>query len=91
MEAVYPTELMSPPWPAAILAVPSEKIMYPSWDRVEKARIRLMSAWVQAITAAKMAVKAPINSITCRVTSEAANNGNIRAVRKTPATTMVAE
>jgi hypothetical protein len=46
--------------PAASAPTATAKIMYPIWLMVEYARMRLMSNWTQAISAAISAVATPI-------------------------------
>ena len=62
-------------------ASPTDITMYPNCESVEYARILFKSVWVQAISAAKRAVKAPVNSTTSKVPPAAANKGKRRAVR----------
>ena len=50
-----------------------------------------MSRSTMAIVADSSAVKVAMQRMTVRVVSAAMNSGNSRAIRKTPAATMVAE
>src|SRR3989338_3075627 len=84
-EAEYPET------PAAPAPNPSAHIMRPSCDKVEKARMRLRSVCAQATTAENRAVTSPTPSTVRSMGSQAENRGKKRAVRYTPATTMVAE
>src|SRR6476620_11268014 len=69
---------------------PSDANMYPSWLSVEYASTRLMSVWVIAIDAARIAVKMPIDATTTIVDGADANSRLARATRYTPALTIVA-
>src|SRR5215208_5606677 len=75
---------------AAYAPTPSAANMYPSWLNVEYASTRLMSVWVIAIDAARMAVKMPIAATTTMTSGALAKIGLARATRYTPALTIVA-
>ena len=64
--------------------------MYPSCDTVEYAMMRLMSNWAMPMVAARSAVIVPIHATVGRACSLTRKIGNMRAIRKTPAVTIVA-
>src|SRR4029078_1515923 len=64
--------------------------MYASCDSVEYASTRLMSVWVNAIDAARIAVKMPIAATTTIASGAWAKIGLVRAMRETHALNVVA-
>ena len=72
------------------LPTPKASIMNPSWLMVENAKIRLISRCVKAINAANRAVNTPIQAITVSAPGNTWKIAKERAIRYTPATTMVA-
>src|SRR3990172_3102062 len=75
---------------ATMLPTPRPIIMYPNWLIVEYAITRLISVATIPIVAPTMAVTAPMAATVLRASSDAANTGNSRATRYSPAATIVA-
>src|SRR5262245_23497759 len=69
---------------------PSARNMKPSWLIVEYASTRLMSGWTSPTVAARSAVRAPTHATTVDALALAAKKGWARAIRNTPAVTIVA-
>src|SRR3954449_791580 len=70
---------------------PMPRNMNPSWEMVEYASTFLMSSWAQAMVAANRAVAAPMMAMVVSTAGADTDRiGLIRAMRYTPAVTMVA-
>ena len=65
-------------------------IMYPIWDIVEYAITRLRSTCARAAVPAISSVAAPITAPTSCAAGARSNSGCMRAIRYTPAVTIVA-
>src|SRR5437667_959127 len=76
--------------PETYAPTPTPMNMYPSWDIVEYARTFLMSHCLSPIVAAKIAVTAPTTATVSEATGESENRNELRAMRYTPAVTIVA-
>src|SRR5438552_10173805 len=76
--------------PATYAPEPTPTNMYPSCETVEYARTFLMSHCLRPIDAAKIAVSAPMTTTVRLATGESANRKLLRAMRYTPAVTIVA-
>ena len=70
--------------------MPTAKIISPICDIVEYAMTRLMSTWLSAMTPAITAVPMPTHATMPWATGARSNSGWKRAIRYTPAVTMVA-
>jgi len=76
--------------PASYAPAPTPMNMYPSCETVEYARTFLMSVCAKPMIAAKSAVAAPTSITTAEVAGASANRYEVRAMRYTPAVTIVA-
>lgn len=70
---------------------PIVTIIKPSWLEVEKATIFLMSFWVKAQVAVNSVVRAPRHRQSVRAVGLVSRRGEIRIIKKIPATTIVLE
>src|SRR4029077_8962329 len=69
---------------------PSATNMKPNWEMVEYASTFLMSVCTTATVAAKKAVSAPVMAMTCDASGACMYRPDSRAIRYTPAVTIVA-
>lgn len=70
---------------------PMVTIIKPSWLEVEKATIFLISFWVRAQVAVNRVVSAPRHRQSVRAVELASKRGEVRIIKKIPATTIVLE
>src|SRR5687768_1197619 len=76
--------------PATYAPTPTAMNMKPSWDTVEYASTFLMSHCLSPIVAANSAVTAPTTATVRLATGDIENSAELRAMRYTPAVTIVA-
>src|SRR6266581_3758779 len=76
--------------PETYAPTPTPMNMYPSCEIVEYASTFLMSHCLSPIVAAKIAVSAPTTATVSDATGDRENNAALRAIRYTPAVTIVA-